>query len=634
MRLSTKFGLWLGGFFLLFGAISTVLLYTYFRSQVEQRGYETCRQIVVEVDASQRYVREILRPTMFDLVGEDEFIPEAMSTTFVARNTVERFQEQYPDYYFKFAIDNPRNPVNLADEVEQQIIEQFEADPTLEEWRGIIERDGQSYFSVATPLRFDASCMQCHGNPADAPRSLRERYGETKGFGHGEGDIAIKSVGVPVADALATARNRTLIFAGLASLFLTWQSGLSFYLYRSLIAGPIGTLQQGAEEIRKGNLGHRVKVKAKDELGRLGTVFNSMAAQMADLVGTLEQRVAERTSDLERRSVQLEAAAQVAREAAAIRDVGQLLEQTARLISERFGFYHTGIFLVDEAGEYAVLQTASSEGGQRMLARGHRLKVGELGIVGHVAARGEPRIALDVGEDAVFFDNPDLPDTRSEMGLPLKVRERVMGVLDVQSIQEATFSDEDVAILQTLADQVALAIENAHLLEESQRALRELEALYGRRVREAWQERVTRQPPAYRYTKVGVESASSAPAPPHGPPEESGHRLVAPIRLRGQSIGSIVLRQDAEEEEQWSPEEMALIEEVSTQIGLALENARLLEETQRRAAHERLIGEVTARMRETLDVDTVLQTAVREIGEALGLHDVTIQLEMDGDWTD
>jgi FOG: GAF domain len=205
---------------------------------------------------------------------------------------------------------------------------------------------------------------------------------------------------------------------------------------------------------------------------------------LRELTRELEKRVGERTRqlaetslrlqeanrDLARRTAQLEAASEVARRAAAIRDVQTLLDETVRLISQRFGFYHAGVFLVDEAGEYAVLRAASSEGGQRMLARGHRLAVGEVGIVGYVAGTGKPRIALDVGEDAVFFSNPDLPHTHSEMALPLKVGERVIGVLDVQSVEPSAFTDEDVAVLQTMADQIALAIENARLLQRPRTA--------------------------------------------------------------------------------------------------------------------------------------------------------------------
>jgi GAF domain-containing protein len=161
------------------------------------------------------------------------------------------------------------------------------------------------------------------------------------------------------------------------------------------------------------------------------------------------------------------------------------MNQTVQLISSYFGYYHAGIFILDDVREYAVLQAANSEGGQRMLARGHKLRIGQVGIVGNVADIGVPRIALDVGDDAIFFNNPDLPLTRSEIALPLKARGQVIGVLDVQSIDEAAFSNDDVETLQVLADQVALALDNARLLKESRDALEELRNLYGQRTRQA-----------------------------------------------------------------------------------------------------------------------------------------------------
>jgi methyl-accepting chemotaxis protein len=186
------------------------------------------------------------------------------------------------------------------------------------------------------------------------------------------------------------------------------------------------------------------------------------------------QQLSARTRDLERRSIQLQAAAEVSRTAISVRDLDALLAQVTHLISEQFGFYHTGIFLLDEAEEYAVLQAANSEGGQRMLEKGHRLKVREQGVVGYVTGTGEPRIVLDVGTDAVHFNNPLLPETHSEMALPLKLGAQVIGALDVQSKQEGAFDEKDATVLQTMADQLATAIENARLLQETQQTVHEL----------------------------------------------------------------------------------------------------------------------------------------------------------------
>ncbi|MBN1812839.1 MAG: GAF domain-containing protein [Anaerolineae bacterium] len=186
------------------------------------------------------------------------------------------------------------------------------------------------------------------------------------------------------------------------------------------------------------------------------------------------RQLSARTQDLERRSVQLQAAAEVSRTAISVRDLDALLSQVTHLISEQFGFYHTGIFLLDEADEYAVLQAANSAGGQRMLEEGHRLKVGKQGVVGYVTGTGEPHIVLDVGTDAVHFNNPLLPETRSEMALPLKLGAQIIGALDVQSKQEGAFDEKDATVLQTMADQLAIAIENARLLHEAQQTVHEL----------------------------------------------------------------------------------------------------------------------------------------------------------------
>jgi GAF domain-containing protein len=445
-------------------------------------------------------------------------------------------------------------------------------------------------------------------------------------------DVETTALGVRTA-----VQRAMLLLASMAVLTTAIALGWRQFVFRGL-GQSITELRQGVARISRGDLRHRLEIRTGDEVEELGDEFNKMADDLANLVSSLEHRVAARTRDLEHRSVQLEAASQVAREAAAIRDVNRLLEEVVHLISDRFAFYHAGIFLVDEVGEYAVLRAASSEGGRRMLARGHALKVGKVGVVGYAAGRGEPRIALAVSADEYHYKNPDLPLTQAEVALPLKVRERVIGVLDVQSQEEMAFNEEDVAVLQTLADQVALAIESARLLEESQRALQELESLYGRRLREAWREREGGQT-AYRYSRVGVTPASGSQssevegATAHGQPtvlqEGDGNRLVVPISLRDQTLGSVVLRREPDQEP-WSQQELLMVEEVGTQIAMALEYARLLEDTRRRAARERLLGEITARMRETLDVDTVLRSAIREMGTALGIPRVEVRMATGG----
>ncbi len=233
-------------------------------------------------------------------------------------------------------------------------------------------------------------------------------------------------------------------------------------------------MQSTAEKISGGDLEAQAPIQTSDEIGALGRAFNTMTQQLKTFINELEDRVQDRTRELAKqnealvfRSQQLQTVADVARQIVSAQELDELLPQITRLVSERFNFYHVGIFLLDENREYAVLRAANSEGGQRMLARKHQLKVGAVGIVGYATGAGQPRIATDVGEDAVYFSNPDLPETRSEMALPLKVGDLVIGALDVQSTVSNAFTQEDIALFTTLADQIAVAIRNNELYSQT-----------------------------------------------------------------------------------------------------------------------------------------------------------------------
>ncbi len=358
------------------------------------------------------------------------------------------------------------------------------------------------------------------------------------------------------------------------------------------------------------------------------------ASELEGQRNRLESLVGERTRELARRTGYLGAATAVAREAqAAGGDLARLLPRVVDVISEQFGFYHTGLFLLDERKEWAVLRAASSEGGRRMLDQHHRLQVGSQSIVGYVTARGEQRIALDVGRDAVFFDNPDMPGTRSEMAVPLRVRGQVLGALDVQSTEPQAFTDEDVAVLQALADQVAMAVSNAQLLQQLEEGIEGERRAMGELTREAWSSLLQ----ARQALGFFDDGSAIVPAGDMWQPEmdaalnsgtrawsEQGASLAIPIRVREQVVGVIDGFKD--EGVPWSEEEVSLLETVAVQLGVALEGAQLYADSQRRAARERLVGEVTGRMRESLDLEAVLRTATSEIRQALGLSDLVIRL--------
>jgi GAF domain-containing protein len=317
---------------------------------------------------------------------------------------------------------------------------------------------------------------------------------------------------------------------------------------------------------------------------------------------------------LARKTEQLRATSYIARKTAEVQDLASLLDTVARLVTDQFGFYHTGIFLINETGDHAVLQAASSEGGRRMIERGHALAVGLQGIVGYVAAQKKPRIALDVGEDAVFFNNPDLPMTRSEVALPLLIRNKVLGILDIQSDRPQAFGAEDIDVLQTLSDQIAIAIENARLLDETQAALIQLEALTGIRTREVWTQKLRDNNRVFTYTPLGLRANKVS--------QNNENAITAPIILRGQKIGNISIARKGDAK--WSKLDEGLLDEVAGQVGLAVDNIRLLEEATQRAKQEQTVGQLAARFSQSLDLDTLLQTAARELGQLPDISEVSV----------
>lgn len=349
----------------------------------------------------------------------------------------------------------------------------------------------------------------------------------------------------------------------------------------------------------------------------------------------LEERVQERTKTLDKRTAQLRAVAEVGKSITSYRNLPDLLQQTTYLIQENFGYYHVGIFLLDNHKEYAVLTATNSEGGRRMLEKGHQLKVGETGIVGFVAENLQARIALDVGADAVFFNNPDLPNTRSEMALPLVATGQILGVLDVQSTEPQAFTEDDVATVQILAEQIAVAIQNTNLFSETEKALESARVAYGEFSREAWSKILRNQP------KIGfiatppttLQTGGDAIEPSLAKAIDSGDLILStdglsisvPIKIRGQVIGAIRLKKP-EIAEAWSQDETNLAITLSDQLSSALESARLYRESQQRAVRESLVSDISTRLSTTTTVDSILRETVQELGEALGNASVTFQL--------
>ena len=436
----------------------------------------------------------------------------------------------------------------------------------------------------------------------------------------------------PISVAYAGIIRTELTIALLLLASITIASGLGWLAARQIVE-PIEDLATTAERIAGGDLSLKARIIRKDEIGLLGTAFNAMTSQLQDLVSNLEGRVAERTEELEessqkveKRASQLEAIADVASSVASLQDVDQLLPYIAKTISERFGFYHVGIFLLSDDKKFAVLRAANSEGGQKMLARKHQLRVGQEGIVGFSINAQKARIALDVGEDAVFFNNPDLPATRSEMALPLIIGKDVIGALDVQSEQPHAFSDEDIEVLNTLANQVAVAIENARLFEQSQLAFKELEKNLQRYVQNQWRQYSTSSSiQGYCAKASGLEPIKDS-LQENDKKDKSSSVHKVPITLRGVTIGDLDVDLGKQPEE-YTQEEIDVIQATAERVAMALESARLLEASQRQAAKEQQISEITAKIGASVNMRNVLQTAVEELGKSIPGSEIMIQFQ-------
>lgn len=380
------------------------------------------------------------------------------------------------------------------------------------------------------------------------------------------------------------------------------------------------------------------RAQKSEEMQRLENI------ELEDLRASLEKRVIQRTLELdtanhnnERRAKQFEAIAQVTRAISSIQDLDSILPRITQVISEQFGHYHTGIFLLDDNREFAILRAANSEGGIGMLANKHKLLVGQTGIVGYVTATGQPRIALDVGTDAVYFDNPFLPNTHSEIALPLRIAGQVVGALDVQSEDSNAFTENDIDVLSTLADQVSIAIQNARTLEEARKSLAEAQSAFGQLTQESWK---TLRPETVgmgfhlsdqtaQRLKKPLEGSEIEQALTEGETviiteNERTSSLTIPIRLRNNVIGVMNLKTNGATI--ITQDEVDIAEAISARLSLAIETATLLRTTQRRADIEKITTDISAKVSSSTRFETILQTAAQELSRALG-GEVIVQIE-------
>lgn len=443
----------------------------------------------------------------------------------------------------------------------------------------------------------------------------------------------------------ASSPQNTLIFY--AGLTLIVFGALLYVLTRS-ITTPLRHLteyasQLSAEKLKltEGKLTQPIEIHTRDEIEDLAEAFNQMSDELAQAFETLETKVADRSRDLERRSLELETIAEVAREITIIHDIDTLLNVSANLICERFRYYHVGIFLVDERGEYAILRAASGAAASQMIEQGYKLRVGQEGLVGSVTRTGQADVAFDIETAAMRSRNPFLPQTRSEIALPLRSRSITTGALDIHADTQSAFSEHDIKALQLLADQLAAAIENAQLVEQVENALAELNKTYNLQTQGAWRSTINQyERPAYEYDGIQVRPvpqnlpASMLKQLEYGEPvvirenDRQGTTLMVPLMVLNQIIGVIGLEHE-DPNHVWTAEETTIAQAAANRAGITLENARLLEESQRRAMKERAIFDATARIGSVSNIGNILHVTAEEIERVLGNTEVILQINND-----
>ncbi|MGC9521071.1 MAG: GAF domain-containing protein [Anaerolineae bacterium] len=437
-------------------------------------------------------------------------------------------------------------------------------------------------------------------------------------------EIALVSE-VPRSEVLAGARMTSLVNAAVAVIAAVVAVAAALYFSRD-ISGSLSELADTATRIAEGELDLVAEIEREDEIGALAQAFNAMTAQLHDLIGGLEQRVQERTRGLQ-------AVTEVSRATTSILDPVRLLPRVVDLVRERFDLYYVGLFLIDEEREDAVLRAGTGEAGAEMLAQGWRLAVGGRSMIGQCTKTGEPQILQSSEDEVARFVNPLLPETRSELALPLRYGGRIIGAMTVQSVESRAFDEATIAVLQNLADQVAVAVQNASLFAETQAALDRARRLQRQYQIEAWS--------AYmELNKITGYERRGAQVQPlgdtilrevedglelEGPAVEEG-RLRIPLMQGDQVMGVLGL----ERARDWTDEELALVESLVEQLTLTAETQRLLDDISRRAALEQTVGQMTARIRAEAAIESVLERALAELGNALDAERGAALLTLDG----
>lgn len=355
----------------------------------------------------------------------------------------------------------------------------------------------------------------------------------------------------------------------------------------------------------------------KNAFGKTASQMQSSNLALVAERQNLEEKIRERTKELELNTTQLRAATSAARSIAEMQDISSLLTKATDLIAEKFEFHHVGVFLLDEHRRAAYLQASSSENGKNLIGQALRVDPDRSNPLARAVETRQAVLVSD-SEKSYYSKDAYFPLTRSRLVLPLMVRGMLIGMLDVHSDQPRAITTDDREVLQTLADLIAISFDNVRLIEETGALLSQLSAGAAVQAQNTWSKFTSRHKNAYQYTPAGVR-----PVFAQGARDQDGEGIRIPIILQGQEIGRIKLRRKGMASP-WSARERDLLEKIATQAALALENSRLVDEAQKNALRNQMIANFSTFVRETLDVESVVRSAAAELRKVFDLKEAEV----------
>jgi len=365
-----------------------------------------------------------------------------------------------------------------------------------------------------------------------------------------------------------------------------------------------------------------ISIMIVSSVGVLINGLNNNIRRSRELAAALafdQEQLEARTKMLERRELQVRTAAEISRAVIAELDPDTLFQRVVDLLQTRFNLYYAGVFTVDSSGHYAVLRAGTGEAGELMIARNHQLAIGSTSMIGYVISQRESRLASDVGLDTHYFDNPDLPLTRSELALPMVASGKVLGAITVQSTIQDAFDKDEIVVYQGVADTLATAIENANLFQQVQSSLEEVQTLHQQYLLQSWGTLSERtQDISYSYTRDDFDEGNISKA------NLTPTTMDIPLVLRDQVIGNLNIETNRAT---LTPQEESLIDAVTQQTALALENVRLVEETQRTAQQDRIVNSISEKLSRAMDVESVIKAAVQELGRLPDVSEVSVHID-------